>query len=147
MSKEWIIKAMEMAFQENKGLWADSLLDAIKSLNSEQANWKPAGGEIHSILEIVNHIISGKRFILSALEGKKPVYEEETKEGVSWEDAVKALKDVHEKVISLLKEKDINLDAKIPEEDSTWGEMLFGVLAHDCYHLGQIIILKGLQGL
>lgn len=146
MSKEWIIKAMEMAFQENKGLWADSLLDAIKDLSSEQANWKPAGGEVHSIIEIVNHIISGERFILSALEGKKPSYEEK-EGGLSWDDTVKELKEVHEKVISLLKEKDIDLNAKIPEEDSTWGEMLFGVLAHNCYHLGQIIILKGLQGL
>lgn len=147
MSKEWIVKAMEMAFQENKGLWADSLVDAIKDLNSEQANWKPDKGDIHSILEIVNHIISGKKWILSVLEGKKPVYEEESKKGASWEDTIKELKDVHEKVIKLLKEKDIDLDAKVPEEDSTWGEMLFGVLAHDCYHLGQIIILKGLQGL
>lgn len=147
MSKEWIVKAMEMAFQENKGLWADSLVDAIKDLNSEQANWKPDKGDIHSILEIVNHIISGKKWILSVLEGKKPVYEEESKKDASWEDTIKELKDVHEKVIKLLKEKDIDLDAKVPEEDSTWGEMLFGVLAHDCYHLGQIIILKGLQGL
>lgn len=147
MSKEWIVKAMEMAFEENKGLWADSLLDAIKDLNSEQANWKPDKGDINSILGIVNHIISGKRWILSILEGKKPVYEEGSKDDASWDDTVKELKDVHKKMISLLKEKDINLDEKIPGEDSTWGEMLFGVLAHDCYHLGQIIILKGLQGL
>ncbi|MCX7795553.1 MAG: DinB family protein [bacterium] len=147
MSKEWIVKAMEMAFQEDKGLWADSLLDAIKGLSSEQANWKPDKGDIHSISEIVNHIISGKKWILSLLEGKKPAYEEESKKSVTWEDTIKELKDVHEKVIKLLKEKDIDLDAKVPEEESTWGEMLFGVLAHDCYHLGQIIILKGLQEL
>jgi len=146
MSKEWILKALDMAFQEGKGLWADSLLDVVKDLNSEQAKWKPEGKDIHSIWEIVNHIISGEKFILSALEGKKPTYQEETKENVSWEDTVKELIDVHEKMMSLLKEKAINLDEKIPGEDSTWGEMLFGVLAHDCYHTGQIIILRGLQG-
>ena len=147
MSKEWIVKAMDMAFQEGKGLWADSLVDVIKDLTSEQAKWKPEGKDINSIWEIVNHIISGKKFILSALEGKKPTYQEEKGEGVSWEDTVKQLKDTHEKIMSLLKEKSINLDDKIPEEDSTWGEMLFGVLAHDCYHLGQIVILRGLQGI
>jgi hypothetical protein len=89
MSKEWILKAMDMAFQEGKGLWADSLIDVIKDLTDEQAKWKPEGKDIHSIWEIVNHIISGKKFILSALEGKKPTYQEEKGEGVSWEDTVK----------------------------------------------------------
>lgn len=144
--KNWLVKAMDMAFEKNKGLWADSLLDALDGLSQEQANWKPEGKDIHSISEIVNHIISGKKFILSVLEGKKPEYEETAKKE-SWEETLKELKDVHKRIISLLEEKDINLDDKIPNEDSTWGEMLYGVLAHDCYHLGQIIILKGLQGI
>lgn len=145
MSKEWLVKAMDMAFQKDKGLWADSLLDALQGITPEQASWKPEGKDVHSIMEIVNHIISGKKWILSLLEGKKPAYEEGSL--ASWEDTVKGLEEVQGKVISLLKEKDINLDEKIPGEESTWGEMLYGVLAHDCYHLGQIIILKSLQGI
>ncbi len=144
MSKEWLVNAMDMAFQKDKGLWADSLLDALQGITSEQASWKPEGKDVHSIMEIVNHIISGKKWILSLLEGKKS---EESKKSASWEDAIKELEEVHGKVISLLKEKDINLDEKIPGEESTWGEMLYGVLAHDSYHLGQIIILKSLQGI
>ncbi len=66
---------------------------------------------------------------------------------MSWKDTVRKLEDVHNRLTSLLKEKDINLDDRIPGEDSPWGEMLFGVLAHCCYHTGQIIILKALQGL
>ncbi len=67
MSKDWLVKSIEMAFQRNKGLWADSLLDVLEGLTPEQAMWKPEGKDIHSIEEIVNHIISGEQFIVSAL--------------------------------------------------------------------------------
>lgn len=148
MSKEWLIKAMDMAFQKDKGLWSDSLLDALQGVTSEQANWKPEGKEVRSIMEIVTHIISGKKWLLSALEGKKLEYEEGSpKKPVSWEDTLKELEETHGRIVSLLKEKDINLDEKVNGEESTWGELLYGVLAHDCYHLGQIIILKSLQGI
>ncbi|HHV80209.1 MAG: DinB family protein [Dictyoglomi bacterium] len=147
MSKDWLVKSIEMAFQRNKGLWADSLLDVLEGLTPEQAMWKPEGKDIHSIEEIVNHIISGEQFIVSALGGEKPSYEENAEESMSWKDTVRKLEDVHNRLTSLLKEKDINLDDRIPGEDSPWGEMLFGVLAHCCYHTGQIIILKALQGL
>ncbi|MGB9857421.1 MAG: hypothetical protein ACPLKX_04665 [Dictyoglomaceae bacterium] len=91
-----------------------------------------------------------KKYILSALEGKTSSYEEEEKEEVgesSWEETLRKLKEIHEKIISLLKEKDINLDIHFPGEGSSWGEMLYGVLAHDCYHTGQIILLRELQGI
>lgn len=149
MSKEWLIKSMDMAFQKGEGLWANSLLDALEGLNFEQAKWKPKK-EVKSIWEVVNHIISGKKYILSALEGKTPSYEEEEKGEISessWEETLRELKEIHEKIISLLKEKDINLDTPFPGEDSSWGEMLYGVLAHDCYHTGQIILLRELQGI
>lgn len=147
MSKKWLVESMDMACQKGKGLWADSLFDALEGITPEQAGWKPEGKDVRSIQEIVNHIISGKRFLLSVLEGKKPSFEESEGGSLSWEEVVKELTDVHNKVISMLRERDIDIDEKLPGGDSAWGELLYGILAHDCYHTGQIILLKGLQGI
>jgi|YelNatPaOPRAMG01_1025707.scaffolds.fasta_scaffold02959_14 uncharacterized damage-inducible protein DinB len=148
MSKNLLIDSIDRAFKRGEGLWAESLLDTLKGINFEQAIWKPKEN-VKSIFEIVNHVISGKEYIISALEGRTPSYEEEKKEisESSWKETLEKLEEVHNKLINLLKEKDINLEEKFPGEDFTWGYMLYGVLAHDCYHTGQIVILKDLQGL
>ncbi|MBI3660032.1 hypothetical protein HY230_06120 [Candidatus Acetothermia bacterium] len=67
----WLIKSMHMAYDEGKGLWAHSLLDAIKGLSAEQAAWKPRKKDARSVWEIVNHVAFWKDAMARSLE-KKP---------------------------------------------------------------------------
>jgi len=153
---EWFIKAMEMAFQEGKGLWAHSLLDVLKGLTAEQAAWKPQGQVTRSIWEIVNHVIFWKEIALRHFKGEEAIKVEDDWPAVSevgeeaWSKAVERLKEVHADLIERLKGEELDPDRTIMLVEG-WtaplGETLYGLIAHDCYHIGQILTLRQLQGI
>lgn len=153
---EWLLKALELAFQKKKGLWAHSMLDALEGLAAQQALWKAAGPQphgVHSIWEIVNHATYWKDFLVQRLDGSTAkfsdeeswVVQETTEE--AWAKAVAHLKRTHNKLIRRLREKKLDLDKPFPGEKMTVGEALYGVLAHDLYHTGQIVLLRQMQGI
>lgn len=153
---EWLLKAMELAVQKKKGLWAHSMLDAVEGLTAEQAAWKAAGLRphgAHSIWEIVNHATYWKDFLVQRLEGSTAQFSDEESWVVpetteeAWTKAVARLKRTHNKLMRRLREKKLNLNKPFPGEKMTVGEALFGVLAHDLYHTGQIVLLRQLQGI
>jgi len=155
---EWLLKAMEMAFAKGKGLFSHSLLDALEGLTVEQAAWKAAGPQpqqkgAHSIWEIVNHATYWKDWAVQRLDGKTTTFSDEAswlvKEEVSeeaWAKAVARLKRTHNALMRRLWEKKLDLDKPFPGEKMPTGEALYGTLAHDCYHTGQILTLRQMQG-
>lgn len=153
---EWLFKAMELAVQKKKGLWAHSMLDAVEGLTAEQAAWKAAGPQphgTHSIWEIVHHATYWKDFLVQRLEGSTAQFSDEESWVVpetteeAWTKAVARLKRTHNKLIRRLREKKLDLNKPFPGEKMTVGEALFGVLAHDLYHTGQIVLLRQMQGI
>lgn len=150
---EWLLKAMELAFQKKKGLWAHSMLDALEGITAEQAAWKPNKKGVHSIWEIVHHATYWKDFLVQRLEGSTAKFsdeeswtlEEATEE--AWAQAVARLKRTHNKLIRHLWEKKLGLNKPLPSEKMTIGWALFSVLAHDLYHTGQIVLLRQMQGI
>jgi len=150
---EWLLKAMELAVQKKKGLWAHSMLDAVEGLTAEQAAWKPNKKGVHSIWEIVHHATYWKDFLVQRLEGSTAKFSDEeswvihetTEE--AWAKAVARLKRTHNKLMKRLREKKLDLGKPFPGEKMTVGEALFGVLAHDLYHTGQIVLLRQMQGI
>lgn len=148
---EWLLKAMELAFK--KGLWAHSMLDALEGLTAKQAAWKPKKKGAHSIWEIVHHAIYWKRYLVQGLEGKAPqasdeeswVIPETTEE--AWAKTIARLTRAHNALIRCLEKKELDLNKLFPRTKARLGEMLFGVLAHDLYHTGQIVILRQMQGI
>lgn len=150
--KEWFIKAMGMAFQKGQGLWAHSLLDALEGLTAEQAAWKPQGQEARSIWEIVKHVASGKDFVGRRLDGELATVEEwpkiEEMGERAWAETLEQLKRCQERLIQAVdKLKDEQLSEPLPGGEKPIREHLFGLIAHDCYHTGQILTLRQLQGL
>ena len=155
---EWFIKAMQKAFQKGQGLWAYSLLDALEGLTAEQAAWKPQGREMRSIWEIVNHVSFWKDAIVRSIEGKPRAdtsqHEEkgwppvtDTSEA-AWGEAVEHLKSCHEALIEAIRQlKDEQLEEPFSGEEEPLAEHLFGLIAHDGYHTGQILLLRQLQGI
>jgi uncharacterized damage-inducible protein DinB len=136
---------MQKAFQKGRGLGAHSLLDALEGLTAEQAAWKPQGQKTRSIWEIVKHIASGKEFVVRRLDSELAAIEEWPKiEEVSeeaWAETLEQLKRCQERLFQAVgKLKDEQLEEPI-------GEHLFGLIAHDCYHTGQILTLRQLQGI
>lgn len=153
---EWLLKAMEWAFQKKKGLWAHSMLDALEGLTAEQAAWKPAGPQPHgarSIWEIVHHATYWKDWAVQRLDGSTAKFSDEESWAVTetseeaWTKAIARLKRTHNKLMRRLREKKLDLNKPFPGEKMPTGEALFGVLAHDLYHTGQIVVLRQMQGI
>lgn len=152
---EWLLKAMETAFAKGKGLWAHSMLDALEGVTAEQAAWKAAGLQpqrAHSIWEIVQHVTYWKGFLVQRLDGSTAKFSdeeswvvEETSEE-AWTKAIARLKRTHNALMRRLREKKLDLNKPFPGEKMPTGEALYGVLAHDLYHTGQIVLLRQLQG-
>jgi uncharacterized damage-inducible protein DinB len=153
---EWLIKAMEMTFAKGKGLWAHSMLDALEGLTAEQAAWKPSGPQphgTHSIWEIVHHATYWKDWAVQRLDGSTAKFSDEESWAVTetseeaWTKAIARLKRTHNKLMRRLREKKLELNKPFPGEKMPTGEALFGVLAHDLYHTGQIVVLRQMQGI
>lgn len=152
----WLIKALEMTFTKGKGLWAHSMLDALEGLTAKQAVWKAAGPQphgAHSIWEIVQHVTYWKGFLVQRLDGKTTKFSDEESWVVeetgeeAWAKAIARLKRTHNALMRRLREKKLDLDKPFPGEKMPTGEALYGVLAHDCYHIGQILTLRQIQGI
>lgn len=150
--KETLLWQLNAAFDEDKGMWADSLLGAIKDVNAEQAAQQPANGE-KSIGEMVNHVTYWKNIIAGAfgksdLEGPAEDWQAVT-DDASWQTAISQLKNSQATLIESVQALD---EAKLDEKPEAEGwpafkEVLAGTSAHDLYHTGQIVKLKGVQGI
>ncbi len=146
---ERIIKYMNNAFNKDAGLWSHSVMDVLENVTSKEAVFKKEN--IHSIWEIVNHLIFGKEYLINILKGKEVPSEDDFETPIdtseeAWKNTVKKLEDVHNQLIEILKNKtDEDLD-KILGEYGTLEDNLYGVISHDCYHAGQIVLILQLMG-
>jgi hypothetical protein len=125
------------------GLWAASWSSAVGGLTAAQAAWKPEGR--HSLWQNVNHVSVWREVTLSkqglfAVREKKEIERLNFEEPPAitepaWEAAKARLKHTHDAIRALITE---------PTKDA---ERAYYHLAHDQYHLGQIMQLRAMQGL
>jgi len=125
-------------------IWIAPWSRALDGLSVEQASWTPDSAR-HSIWQLVNHLIFWRGVTLERIAGAPPSDREPTHDeqfaqprGVTeaaWEDARQRLRDSHERMLRAIS------DDAIPKDRLRYH------LAHDAYHLGQIMQLRALQGL
>ena len=112
----------------------------------------------HSVLELLWHIITWRDFTLSRLR-PAPVknttfYEQHdwrklnTADKSLWHAGLKKLAAVHNELVEVLQQQqDSLLIEHVPERDYDFRKLLYGIVQHDIYHLGQIAyITKLLKG-
>jgi hypothetical protein len=131
----------------DEGLWAASWEKSVAGLTARQAAWRPRAvkGERHSIWQLVLHMIFWREsWLRRAATGVRPSGEEVQKfnfpkvSGASpaaWSAALKRFKKTQKQVGKALRTLGPNADPMIY------------FLPHDCYHFGQINMLRGMQGL
>jgi uncharacterized damage-inducible protein DinB len=125
-------------------IWFAPWTKAVNDLTAAQAAWKPAKGR-HSIWQTVKHVVFWRNLTLSLLAGKPrpPAHEIETGNfpepatptDAEWSRAREALEDSHTR-----------LRAAIADDKNPMDRLQYH-LAHDSYHLGQIMYLRAMQGL
>jgi uncharacterized damage-inducible protein DinB len=135
--------------------WYPPLANALQDVTAEQANWRPAGERVNTIWENVNHLIFYKERFLKRLNNEETDYPKgvtnddtfavTSTEESDWTATLSRLKSVHHSIrehIAAMKEEDF--DRLVPK--TSVGLWLSGLIMHDAYHTGQIIMLSKLQG-
>ena len=112
------------------------------------------GGNSHSLIELLYHIITWAEFTVRRLE-KAPETDMEEFEQLDWRlidphthtwtAALEQFKMVHDRILDLLKDKDDSfLKQKVDYRDYNFRFLLNGLIQHDIYHLAQIAYVKKL---
>ncbi len=128
-----------------------TITDTLKHITADMAYKKPAAG-INSIWEIVNHLISWRTTILKRLQGAiipsppnnyfEPVKD---KSQEAWEATLERLNKSQTEWEELLpKLSEEKYDEFYPNYGYSVCEFVNGIIQHDAYHLGQIVLIKKL---
>ena len=110
-------------------------------------------GDSHNIAELVHHIYAWRKYAIEHLEGNAAFEVADELnfvkyEAVSTEDWIhlrKQLSDSQETLLThLQKLSDEDLAKMVPRRKFDFEVLLNGVIHHDVYHLGQLVMLKNL---
>ncbi|MEJ7627096.1 MAG: DinB family protein [Ferruginibacter sp.] len=144
---EKIISLFEKLY--NGEPWIDvNIKSILENITAKQADSKPFPN-CNSIWEIVNHLIEWRTNVLQRLQGVVIVtpgnnYFEpiEDKSNQAWKDILKKFEDSQTQWIVFLKQfNPESFDSRYPSNKMTYYEHIQGILQHDSYHLGQIVLL------
>jgi uncharacterized damage-inducible protein DinB len=130
--------------------WIDiNITSVLQNLSAEQAS-KRVLKNCNTIWEITNHLIDWRLNVLQIVQGKtiktpdnnyfEPINDTSEK---NWTDTLQRLSRVQKDWIQFLDEVDPDELKKIYTPNTmTYYEHVPGIIQHDVYHLGQIVILS-----
>ena len=125
-----------------------AVMEVINSIDESIVHKK--FNSTHSIIELVAHMTAWRVFVTEELSGNVnyKVSEEMNFPVVeSWHEAVDGLVVSQEKLLtSLEKFPDERLSEVVPNRPYKFFTMLHGIVHHDLYHLGQIVLIKKIHG-
>src|SRR2546426_3565909 len=134
---------------EGEAWHGPALEELLVDVTAEQAAASPLPS-VHSMWEIVQHIISNQRLVCERLQGKPTVLPPEEdwplitdQSEAAWTATKRELRDIHERLrqaVRLLDER--RLEEPIVEGFSSIYVTLHGTVQHNLYHGGQIAVLK-----
>ena len=136
----------------NGSPWIDvTIMDTLKNISAEQAA-KKIIPERNSIWQIINHMIAWRENVLLRVQGNGMVTPNnnyftqlEIISETEWQKALERLANSQEQWIHFLENSDESQFDKIYAPNKmTYYEHIHGILQHDAYHLGQIVLLSKL---
>jgi hypothetical protein len=126
--------------------WFVPVSIAVDGMTAEQAQWKPAGKDAHSVGQLAYHIWYWDSRSLQQFKGEKPApfdgNNNETFDKFSaaqWDDLVKKLNQEMADWEAAVQAAD---EAKLAANAS----LIAHIGAHRAYHVGQILYVRKLQG-
>lgn len=129
--------------------WLDvTWMGTLDKITAEKAAKKVAP-QWNSIWEIVNHIIRWRQNVLQRVQGSltkspadnyfAPITNQSEKE---WQNTLQDLEKSQEEWIAFLqKMNDVELEKIHPDNNSSYYKNIHGIIQHDAYHLGQVVLL------
>lgn len=141
---ENIISLLNQTFQT--GAWhGPSVKEALREITEEQASQKLP--HTHSILELVNHMTAWRHLVERRINGDirySVSAEMDFPTGQNWQESLKNLDKSQEALLaSLQKFSPGKLPEMVPNtgENTTYYSLLHGIIHHDLYHTGQIVLI------
>ena len=107
----------------------------------------------HCIKDLVAHMINWRQFVIEKLSGNEDFeievdssqdwMPEELIRHISWENLLELLEITQNNLLKAFEQLEKNMLEKIIEgRKYSYQHLLFGIIHHDIYHLGQINIMK-----
>lgn len=130
--------------------WLDlNMVTELQDVTAAQAA-KRALPDCNTIWEIVNHQISWRQNVLRRVHSEviqtpsnnfiEPIQDTSAK---AWSDTLRRLGETQNAWLDFLTSMDeATFDDEYPVNRLTYYEHIHGILQHDAYHLGQIVLLK-----
>lgn len=134
--------------------WIDvTIIGTLKNIKSNQA-YSKAAANLNSIWEIVNHLLSWRETVLKRMNGKiieepknnffEPVKDHSEE---AWQNTIKRFDESQKMWLQFLSGlDDRSLEKYYSQSKYTYYDLMYGILQHNAYHLGQIVFLKKMVG-
>ncbi|MFN7117665.1 MAG: DinB family protein [Saprospiraceae bacterium] len=129
--------------------YGPSVMDTLSDVTLEETlNQLP---DSHTVAELVEHMIAWRTFAIKRLQGDTEfdVNQEASFVKISamtselWRDMLQRLQQTQEALLQILSQiSDEKLAQIVAGRDYTFDRLLHGVIHHDIYHSGQIVLLR-----
>lgn len=138
-----IIDLLSHTFEKNA--WhGPAVLEVLAEVSPEMAVTRI--GESHSIIELVAHMTAWRNFVSEKLEGNTEFDLSESQnfpQATNWKTVLADLKQSQQRLLNALTQMpDERLQEKVPNRPFKFYTMLHGIIHHDLYHIGQIVLIK-----
>jgi len=132
--------------------WLDVTFVSILKKASEEDALKKTLKNLHSAAEIVCHVIAYRKFLLAQFTGEKDFDINQEKSFDTgfysnsgknmWNNILNTFDNNQKNLIELMEKSDDSiLSKKVYNRDYELSFLIDGIIQHDAYHLGQLVIL------
>jgi hypothetical protein len=150
MAKNILLEQHNACYDDNQ--WFVSLKTVLDGVTAEHADWRPDGAD-NTIRETVNHLLFWNERWLKRYRGEiiapEDIDNDSTFDAAAdWDDTVARLFGVMETWREIYGQiDDEKLSSSVSEKyDAPWRSPLGNQNIHNAYHIGQILLLRKLQG-
>lgn len=142
---EKIVRLLNRTY--HAGAWhGPSVKEALQNIDEETARKRIPN--THSIIELVAHMTAWRKFVIAKLDGQLEYNVPDEKNfpnPENWAQALQELDETQEKLISMMDTlPDSKLSELVPHNTYKYTHytMLHGIIQHDLYHTGQIMLIR-----
>ncbi|MEH7885368.1 DinB family protein [Bacillus sp. JJ1609] len=140
----------------NREDWYTPLSNALEGVTFTDAAWRPEGGKVNCIAETLGHILYFQERLLRVLTESLDQFQQASEnddtfrispdwnEG-EWNRLLSKVQDINLELASLI-DNLTDEDMQKKYKNRTAAEMISGVTRHNAHHIGQIVMLRKLQG-
>jgi uncharacterized damage-inducible protein DinB len=142
---EKITSLLKRTFE--RGAWhGPSVKEVLKDIDNDLALKRI--NNTHSIIELVAHMTSWRRYVINRLQGNNSfVVSDEMNfpKREDWSAVVAELEESQQQLLALVEKFPVyKLSELVPvsEQNYTYYTLLNGIIHHDVYHAGQIMLIR-----